>query len=858
MANIINAKKRFWRLISNRRFWELAPILSVVFLLPFLHGGESEFARVIFLAFPIFYLPILFWRKRKVGKGFMPIFWAWLVFLGVNLVSTIFSASIALSVPQFMELLGVFVYFVFFYLVIEKESDLKLIAYLIVFVGFLLSLTSFIFIAFPPPSSFPGMNLVYAKFGHNHLSDWLIFVLPIVVVQFIASKTKRHNLFWGFLILFFLVSFFLTFARGAFLAFSIVLLAILWIYKPRRKKLISLFPFVLVPILAVLGVLIFSQFKVGQEDFVDHEIKRNWLLRQVVKPFGNEARFEYWQQAVEGFKLRPIKGNGPGTFRLTSKRFQRYPDTTSWYTHNFLLQTASEAGVLGIVTSVIFLGFTSYILLKNSKGSSHIETAFKLGLLGVFLQSLVDFNLDFLVIYLLFWIVTGSTLVLERRSRRETFPKTSAYIFTILSLSVFVFSLLSTISSVFLLKAEKVEDNSLQKTDLLNISLNIFPFSESTWVTLLESFDLKPVPNSIVDRASFFNRQSPKIINLLADGYTNQNMWNKAKPFYLLALSFDHSNIQDSISFIEKGIERKDYEAAQIIIDQIIDVVQKVKGEDRNFEYEQVERLALFTKNLGDYWFETKQTEQASLNYIEAQKLSSWILNEHPPIFVSKIYDPNCKERNCSNYVLNSSYPKSQYIALAKNMLPIKTEYYSSLFRVFEKMFYYYLLSSLNEGDKTEVEISFERLIEISHWRKNEHWQNIYDSLQKGSSNLEALKIFSELTHKYWNIGDFDYRKKLNLAKLLYLSGLEAYNNNELDLTISLWENASLLAPDWSYFHIELANLYLTYEEKNEAMEQIETCLKFRSAKEHCNQFSKTMEEQKLDIGVFKKIISDI
>ena len=182
------------RFLFDRHTLELVPLVFILSLLPLLHGGESDVAKIIFLAFPLFYLPILLRRKRKVHRSFRMIFQIWIAFLLVNFISTGLSISLSFSVPQFIELLGVFLYFVFFYLAVDRRSDLKLLSSSILVVGFLLSVVSLYFI-FSPPVGLPVMNLLHARHGHNHLADYLVFVLPLSIGMYLQQKKRFPTLF---------------------------------------------------------------------------------------------------------------------------------------------------------------------------------------------------------------------------------------------------------------------------------------------------------------------------------------------------------------------------------------------------------------------------------------------------------------------------------------------------------------------------------------------------------------------------------------------------------------------------------------------------------------------------------------
>ncbi len=105
--------------------------------------------------------------------------------------------------------------------------------------------------------------------------------------------------------------------------------------------------------------------------------------------------------------------------------------------------------------------------------------------------------------------------------------------------------------------------------------------------------------------------------------------------------------------------------------------------------------------------------------------------------------------------------------------------------------------------------------------------------------NPDLIKVYSGFLRDI----DYDYLKEIyasKWARIYYLLGLTAHEYNELDLVVPLWQVAVNLAPEWSYFHVELANFYLTQGETDKARSQIEHCLQFHFPRVHCRQF---MEE---------------
>ena len=77
----------------------------------------------------------------------------------------------------------------------------------------------------------------------------------------------------------------------------------------------------------------------------------------------------------------------------------------------------------------------------------------------------------------------------------------------------------------------------------------------------------------------------------------------------------------------------------------------------------------------------------------------------------------------------------------------------------------------------------------------------------------------------------------LELAILFYELGLLAHQYQETNLVAPFWKSAVYLAPEWSHFHVELANYYLAQGEKNKAQTSLEKCMTFWYPKDHCKTF---------------------
>lgn len=97
-------------------------------------------------------------------------------------------------------------------------------------------------------------------------------------------------------------------------------------------------------------------------------------------------------------------------------------------------------------------------------------------------------------------------------------------------------------------------------------------------------------------------------------------------------------------------------------------------------------------------------------------------------------------------------------------------------------------------------------------------------------------------------------------SKHFYNLGLIYYQNGYFKNTESLWFIARQLAPEWSYFYIESANLHLIQGHTKKAEVEIAQCKKFEWPQEHCenyyNDFIK--DNMKFPVGDWKEEINNI
>jgi O-antigen ligase len=106
------------------------------------------------------------------------------------------------------------------------------------------------------------------------------------------------------------------------------------------------------------------------------------------------ARLDYWEAALKTANAHPVLGTGPGTFGSAYAEIKRPESEMAKLTHNDFLQQASDSGWPGFI---LFAAFVAAVVAYPSKRVWHASSGGPfwvwLGVLGIWLQSMVEFGL---------------------------------------------------------------------------------------------------------------------------------------------------------------------------------------------------------------------------------------------------------------------------------------------------------------------------------------------------------------------------------------------------------------------------------------------------------------------------------
>src|SRR5215471_8414197 len=257
--------------------------------------------------------------------------------------------------------------------------------------------------------------------NHNHYAGLMEMLVPIpLVISLSHLAQEKTRIACGIAAAVMVGTIFLSGSRGGMLAIFVEL-AVLGVVLFRQKKSLRIaiaagaFAVVLVSLLVWLG---------GKE------------LTTRVASISTEAhgeisggmRLSIDRDTVHMFRKRPILGWGLGTFPVVYPQFRSFH--TNFFVneaHNDYLQLLSEMGLLGLGTMiwffiVLFRRIPQKIRQWPSNVSGAATLACTLGVSGILVHSLIDFNLQIpanAALFYVFCTIAAAPPLLQRSRKRR-------------------------------------------------------------------------------------------------------------------------------------------------------------------------------------------------------------------------------------------------------------------------------------------------------------------------------------------------------------------------------------------------------------------------------------------------------
>ena len=229
--------------------------------------------------------------------------------------------------------------------------------------------------------------------NHNHYAGLMEMLFPIPLVFALSRFAhRRERLLAASASAFMAATIFLSGSRGGMIACCVQLTVfILFVCKENRNRTVALFLGAF--LLAMLGVIAWTG---------GHEVtaRISTLDADTQSDLATNVRLQIDRDILRMVRERPVLGWGQGTFADVYPRFRSfYTDFEVNAAHNDFLQVLAETGVAGFAVMVWFLVIAiRSAMRKTGKWSSNtngaVSVAALVGISGILVHSLVDFNMQ--------------------------------------------------------------------------------------------------------------------------------------------------------------------------------------------------------------------------------------------------------------------------------------------------------------------------------------------------------------------------------------------------------------------------------------------------------------------------------
>ena len=229
--------------------------------------------------------------------------------------------------------------------------------------------------------------------NHNHYAGLMEMLIPVpLVFAFSRFGDQRERWIAASAAAFMAATIFLSGSRGGMIAFAVEIAIFLGlVFRERQKQNIAV----------LLGAfLVISLAMIAWTGGREVKARISTFAADKHSDLATDIRLQIDRDILHLFMQRPALGCGQGTFADVYPRFRSfYTDSLVNAAHNDFLQVLAETGVIGFGIMIWFLVITiRHALRKSAKWTSNLNGAVAvaalLGISGILVHSLVDFNMQ--------------------------------------------------------------------------------------------------------------------------------------------------------------------------------------------------------------------------------------------------------------------------------------------------------------------------------------------------------------------------------------------------------------------------------------------------------------------------------
>lgn len=697
----------------------------------------------------LFVLGLFTWRKRNGLPGLQTIskqttlviatlsscFLAYLILLATMVV---FSPSIPIFIERYVRLAfsmvaswgGLWLLVTYF----GRSSARKILVYAWLISSLMLSCMSIAFFFLPAYASLlPGMNVLHASFGHNHLAGVLIMIMPVAWWLVVVAQVNRENtpqqvpLNWMMLAVASVLSIMIAFSFGrvAVLLGFLELLVFWWLWirnihtnfvVKARKKIIQATQIFLVVLLVVFSFwLVFKTAMVGvyalNDNFACPWPKyKTWFCKDITQ----EPRLKYWEQAFLAISDRPLTGHGFGMFQLVNSKYRQLPNEyVAGFAHNYFLTIMSEVGVivggafslLMIVLVVPVVGYLANRIRFPSEFSNEKTQAVfwldavSIAIVASYINALFDFDWHFtanlmvtLLLLGLFYIERPRDLVMLQFFRiRKIGAVQNALLFFMAVLAVP--GLIYFSSEIFISQGK------------INQAFSLFPYFHSQKLLFENSTELsddnrqrlyqvyKNHPEMIIQHIDFLEQQTEMIAG--NQDYIKQKIGLEEHLFTLDPWRYSRHTI------IDQYLELGEYELAYRALKKQYEYLHLLQEKDQD-----IAEKFLFVRKLN----------------ASQPKIINWLIAEYRFEDISYLigelyrYEP-WKLLEIVDQIAWEGLPAPVFLDIMKDLPSVSSEYVSTEEQTLIWAYQNALLSSVRSESSIDWEFHLQRILSLAPWQ---------------------------------------------------------------------------------------------------------------------------------------------
>jgi O-antigen ligase len=240
--------------------------------------------------------------------------------------------------------------------------------------------------------------------NHNHYAGLMEMLAPVPLV-FAFSKYAQGRKRWlaAGAAAFMGATIFLSGSRGGMAAYSVEVALFFWfLFRERTRNGVALV------LTAFLLIALASVAWIGGSEVSD---RISTVASNPQSDIRSDIRFAIDRDSLEMFSRRPVLGWGLGTFASVYPRFRSfYTNELVNRAHNDYIELLTDTGLLGLGFGIWFLWAALRPAVRKARTwSGEVNGAVALtallGIAGILVHSLVDFNLQIPANALLFYVL---------------------------------------------------------------------------------------------------------------------------------------------------------------------------------------------------------------------------------------------------------------------------------------------------------------------------------------------------------------------------------------------------------------------------------------------------------------------